>query len=150
MKKDEELTKKITEMIKETQLGKINWKVQGQTTEYNDVKSKPAVEEDGKKWLVDECYISYECEYKGETFVLITYEMIHSCGQEVNTNNLVFLPPLGVRFFDLSTLLPYTIEADAMVLYAIHNLWLLILELAKEKSSQVEVDMSPRELTIEE
>ena len=27
---------------------------------------------------------------------------------------MVFLPPLGIRYFDIHTLLPYAVEADQM------------------------------------
>ena len=76
--KNEELLRNITEMAKLTKEGKLNWKIVGQTTEYNQLSDKPLVNEEGIDWTVDECYISYECEYKGKDFLMITYEMIHS------------------------------------------------------------------------
>ena len=107
MKKEAELVKQLTDMAKDTKMGKIKWEVICQTTEYNDVDKKPKTEEDGVIWTVDECYVSYHCMYKGEEFLMITYEMMHTAGNQTKTTNLVFLPPLGIRYFDVHTLLPY-------------------------------------------
>ena len=93
MKKEDELLKELTDMVKETKKGQIKWKLSCQTTEYNDEAVKPTVTEDGITWTVDECYVSYECTYKGSDFVMITYEMIHTAGDKRQTTNLVFLPP---------------------------------------------------------
>ena len=95
MKKEDELLKELTDMVKETKKGQIKWKLSCQTTEYNDEAVKPTVTEDGITWTVDECYVSYECTYKGSDFVMITYEMIHTAGDKRQTTNLVFLPPLA-------------------------------------------------------
>ena len=48
MKKQDELLKQLIEMTKDTKAGKIAWEVICQTTEYNDVKTKPQVEEEGE------------------------------------------------------------------------------------------------------
>ena len=150
MKKQEELVKQLTEMAKETKSGKLHWDIICQTTEYNAPESKPTVEEDGIKWTVDECYVSYHCEYKGKEFLMITYEMIHSAGDKVKTTNLVFLPPLGVRYFDIHTLLPYSVETSQMLTYQVQTLWNLLLEMRKANSEQVSMDVSERILTIED
>lgn len=150
MKKEEELLRNLRDMTKETKSGKLCWKIVEQTTEYNSKESKPVVVEDGKEWLVDECYVSYNCEYKGTEFLMITYEMIHTDGDEIRTTNLVFLPPLGIRYFDLNTLLPYSVENSNMLSYEIHILWEILLSLGKMKSEQVNIDVQPRELTIED
>ena len=84
MKKEDELLKELTDMVKETKKGQIKWKLSCQTTEYNDEAVKPTVTEDGITWTVDECYVSYECTYKGSDFVMITYEMIHTAGETDN------------------------------------------------------------------
>ena len=149
MKSEKQLIKELTEIIKDTSKGKVKWKVQGQTTEYNELSLKPTVVEDGITWVVDECYISFECKYKGEDFVLITYEMIHTSDEQKKTTNLVFLPPLGVRYFDLRTLLPYSIEASQILTFEIHNLWMMLLDMYKKDPQSVDFDMGPRELTIE-
>ena len=75
--------------------------------------------------------------------------MIHTSDQQKKTTNLVFLPPLGVRYFDLRTLLPYSIEASQILTFEIHNLWMMLLDMYKKDPQSVEFDMGPRELTIE-
>ena len=64
---------------------------------------------------------------------MITYEMIKTAKQagsgenRVTSSNMVFLPPLGLRFFDLHTLLPYSVEVSNVLLDAIHRLWFCCL-----------------------
>lgn len=150
MKREEELLKQLSEMVKDTKMGKIQWDVKCQTTEYNDPESKPVVEDEDAVWTVDECYVSYYCEYKGKEFLMITYEMIHTAGSQIKTTNLVFLPPLGVRFFDIHTLLPYSVEANNMLTYQIHTLWEMLLEMHKANPNSVALDVTERVLTIED
>lgn len=149
MKKEQSLMRDLTDMVKETKSGRLKWKVICQTTEYNETTTKPTVIEDNITWVVDECYVSYECEYKGKTFLMITYEMIHSAEDKKKTTNLVFLPPLGIRYFDINVLLPYAIEADNILTFEIHQLWMLLIDMYKKDSSSVDLDVSPRELVIE-
>ena len=150
MKKPEELLKQLTEMTKDTKAGKVHWNIICQTTEYNEENTKPQVEEDGISWVVDECYVSYHCEYKGKEFLMITYEMLHTAGDKVKTTNLIFLPPLGVRYFDIHTLLPYSVDASQMLTYQIHTLWTLLLDMYKANPESVSMDVSERILTIED
>ena len=150
MKREDELVKQLTEMAKETKQGKIAWEVKCQTTEYNDPATKPQVEEDGCMWTVDECYVSYHCEYKGNEFLMITYEMIHTAGDSVKTTNLVFLPPLGIRYFDIHTLLPYAVENSNMLSYQVQSLWKLLVDMYKANPNSVNFDASERVLTIED
>jgi len=150
MRKEEELLKQLSEMTKDTKMGKIHWDVKCQTTEYNEPEKKPVVEEDGVFWTVDECYVSYHCEYKEKEFLMITYEMIHTAGDVVKTTNLVFLPPLGIRYFDIHTLLPYAVEASNMLSYQIQTLWTMLLDMYKANPSSVTMDVSERVLTIED
>lgn len=150
MKKKEELLRDITNMIKETKAGNLSWDVKCQTTEYNPAEEKPMEEIDGINWTVDECYVSYYCMYHGEEFLMITYEMIHTNGSEQKTTNLVFLPPLGIRFFDVHSLLPYAVETDQVLSYEVHMLWLTLLELHKSNSGLVSFDAQERMLTIED
>lgn len=150
MKKEEELIRSIPDMIKETKAGRLSWRVECQTTEYNKEEDKPKVTEDGVTYTVDECFVSYYCEYKGKEFLMITYEMIHSAGSQKNTTNLVFLPPLGIRVFELNALLPYAITADNMLTYHVHQLWLTLLEEQKSKPELIRIDATERKLTIED
>ena len=149
MKKESELQKQLSEMLKDTKMGKCKWEVICQTTEYNDLASKPQIEEDGILWTVDECYVSYHCEYKGTEFLMITYEMIHTAIDKVKTTNMVFLPPLGIRYFDVNTLLPYAVENNNILSYQIQSLWKLLLEMYKANPASVSLDVSERMLTIE-
>lgn len=150
MKKEDELLRDLTEMVKETNAGRIHWEVKCQTTEYNPAEEKLVVEEDGIPWTVDECYVSYYCEYKGREFLMISYEMIHTDADKQKTTNLIFLPPLGVRYFDIHTLLPYAVEASQMLTYEVHMLWLAILEAYKKYPDRITLDADGRKLTIEE
>ncbi|MBR4026188.1 MAG: hypothetical protein IKJ01_01350 [Lachnospiraceae bacterium] len=146
----EELLKQLTDMVRDTKLGKIHWEVKYQTTEYNDLKDKPTEESDGEVWTVDECFVSYYCEYKGKEFLMITYEMIHSAFRKQKTTNLIFLPLLGIRYFDVHVLLPYAVEASQMLIYQVHALWEILLEKYKKNPESVSFDVSPRVLTIKD
>ena len=91
-----------------------------------------------------------ECKYKNEDFLMITYEMIHTSGEEIQTTNLIFLPPLGIRYFDISVLMPYSVEASNILVYDVHTLWELLLRLKKSGSENIELVADARALTIEE
>ena len=54
MKKSAELLKKLPDLVKETKENKLQWKIEFQTTEYNDPSEKPTEQRDGKDWLLDE------------------------------------------------------------------------------------------------
>ena len=73
MKKEEQLLNDLTELIKETQKNKVDWKVDCQTTEYNDLQEKPVHEEDGERWIVDECFVSYHCMDQEKEFLFSFY-----------------------------------------------------------------------------
>ncbi len=149
MKKQDELMRELSDMIKETKAGKLRWKVECQTTEYNPAEEKPMVEEEGVNWAVDECYVSYFCEFRGKEFLMISYEMIHSAGEKKKTTNLVFLPPLGIRVFDIHALLPYAVEASQMLTYDVHMLWLTILEEYRKNPDNIKLLADGRKLTID-
>ena len=149
MQKSAELLKKLPDLVKETKENKLQWKIEFQTTEYNDPSEKPTEQIDGKDWLLDECFVSYHCEYKGKEFLLITYEQIASFEAKKKSYNLAFVPPLGNRFFDVDLLAPYAVELDQMLAYEIHMLWLTILEKLKEHSKNITIDVSPRDSAVE-
>lgn len=149
MKKSAELLKKLPDLVKETKENKLQWKIEFQTTEYSDPSEKPTEQIDGKDWLLDECFVSYHCEYKGKEFLLITYEQIASFEDKKKSYNLAFVPPLGNRFFDVDLLAPYAVELDQMLAYEIHMLWLTILEKLKEHSKNITIDVSPRDSAVE-
>lgn len=148
--KQEELSRKIAELIALTKDGKIRWSVEVQTTEANAISEKPVEVENGEEWTIDECYVSYYCKYREKEFCMITYELIKTAGEKVVTNNMVFMPPLGVRFFDLRTLLPHSIETSAVLLSQIHQLWELLLDMYKVDKSSLYLDVRPGTLVIED
>lgn len=148
--KQETLSHKLTECMKETKEGKIRWNVEVQTTEANDPMEKPVETENGVEWIVDECYVSYYCKYHGEEFCMITYELIKTADEKTKTSNMVFLPPLGMRFFDLRTLLPYSVETSPVLLEQIHQLWVLLLDMYKVDRGSLYLDVRPGKLTIED
>ncbi len=150
MKKQTELSHTLTELIRETKEGKIRWNVEVQTTEANDPAEKPVEQENGVDWTVDECYVSYYCIHKGKEFCMITYELIKTSEGRTTSSNMVFLPPLGVRFFDLRTLLPHSVEASAVLLDQIHHLWVLLLDMYKVDKSSIYLDVRPGMLRIED
>ena len=149
MKKETELMRELTELTKETRAGRIHWDIQYQTTEYNDPAQKPVEEEDGEKWIVDECFVGYHCIHHDKEFLLITYEQFYTCGDKKKSCNLIFLPPDGIRFFDVDVLAPYAVTADQMLVYEAHMLWPTILEVYKENPTLVKLDVTPRELVLQ-
>ena len=56
----------------------------------------------------------------------------------------------GVVYFDIDILLPYSVKASNVLTYEIHTLWVLLLDMYKKDKTSVLLDISPRELTIEE
>ena len=150
MKKPEELSHQLTEMYKETKEGKLHWSLQVQTTEHNEASKKPVEVEDGVSWTIDECYASYVCQYRGQDFCMITYELIKTAGGKVQTTNFLFLPPMGIRAFHLQTLLPYSIPISNVLANQIHNLWELLLQQYKADHTSVNLDVLRGTLTIED
>ena len=67
--KPEELLQTLVKMVKETETGKLKWRLTVQTTEGNE--EKYTVEEEGNVWIVDECYVSYDCTFQGKEFCKI-------------------------------------------------------------------------------
>lgn len=149
MKKETELMRKLTELSRETKEGKIHWDIQYQTTEYNDPAAKPVEEENGEKWIVDECFVGYHCVHRGEEFLMITYEQFYTCGDKKKSCNLIFLPPDGIRFFDVDVLASYAVMADQMLVYEAHMLWLTILEAYKADKDRVRLEVTSRELVLQ-
>lgn len=144
----EELKQTLAKMIKDTEAGKLKWRVNVQTTEGRE--DKYVVQEGDRAWIVDECYVSYDCAYRGEEFSMITYEMLKSCGAEVRTVNYIFLPPRGVRLFSLHTLLKYSVDADAVLIDRARALWEVLARLSKEGSGQVNLKVTEADVSIEE
>ena len=83
-------------------------------------------------------------------FLLISYEQIYTCGEKKKSCNLIFEPPFGVRFFDVDVLAPYALETDQMLVYEVHMLWLTVLEQYKKNPEQISMDVTPRELVLQD
>ena len=155
MKKQEEIVHEIEDMRGETKEGRIRWSEEDETTEEYPVEEKPVEQEDGQDRTIDECYVSYYCKYKGKDFCLITYEMLKTANSstgelKVKSSNMVFLPPLGMRFFDIHALLPYSIEVSNVLLDAIHRLWVMLLDMYKVDKGSIYLNVRPGTLTIED
>jgi len=150
LKLDNHFVQQIQNMIHDTKSGILHWQIDCSTTEYNATETKPVEVIEGKSYTVDECYVSYYTKYNDKEFLMITYEMMHQAKDDVKSMNLVFLPPLGNRFFDVSLLLPYAVEADQIVTYHIHMLWETILASYKANEGLVTLNVDPRQLTIED
>jgi hypothetical protein len=150
MKREESLLKELNGLYEETKEGHVTWNVAVQTTEHNPEEEKPKETEDGITWTIDECYVAYDCTHKGKDLHLITYEMIKTAGEQVATTNFVFLPEEGMRYFNLHTLLPYSVTASAPLLACIHNLWELLLKTYREHPERVHLTVTEGTLVIED
>lgn len=144
LKTSDKLLQQLQELTKETVAGKVNWEILCSTTEYNDEKEKQTKEIDGKTVTIDECFVSYFTRYFGNDFLMITYEQIENVGEEKQSLNLVFMPPLGIRYFDINALAPYAVEADQVLTYHIHQLWLNILERKKNGGEEIALEVEAR------
>lgn len=142
MRKEDELQHKMSDLLKETQAGRLVWDLQLKTTEYSDAAEKQTQEIDGETWTVDECFVSYHCLYRGGEFLMITYERICTNGPKSHSTNLIFLPPLGIRVFDLDRLAPYAVSANQLLTYSVHMLWLALLAEYKKNPEHVTLSVT--------
>ena len=69
---------------------------------------------------------------------------------KVHTTNMIFLPPLGIRVFQLPMLLPYAVQASGVLANQIHNLWELLLAMKKADPESVFMEVSAGKLVIED
>jgi hypothetical protein len=145
----EALNVMLTDMQKETEKGKLKWRLEVATSEYRDPAEKPTVEADGEIWTVDECYTAYNCEFRGEEFSMITYENIETAGEKTRSTNLVFLPPLAMRIFRLDELAPYAVETSAVLADRIHHLWETLLDMYSKDKNSVGMEVREMEVSLE-
>ena len=131
------LANTLDEMIRETKKGQLNWQLELQSTDGLQDSLKHRITEDGKEWVVDECFISFYCKFRGKDHLMITYEHIKRCGGQVRSDNLIFMPPLNVRYFDVGILSPYIVDANAVLLDKFHQLWMLVMDSYKKKDGRV-------------
>lgn len=138
----------LQELIKATEADFVEWDIKVSTSEYNDISEKPTQEIDGVNYIVDECFVSYYTNFQGKEFLMITYEQILSENGNQISNNLIFTPPMGNRFFDLTTLGPYAIECDQVLAFYIHNLWNMILDKKKLSSDKIKMTVDRRSVKL--
>lgn len=124
-----QLANSLDEMVKDTKRGHLSWSMQIETTDDLDAALKERLEQDGTEWLVDECFIEYTCAWKGQDFCMISYEHVLTHGDQTHMTGLIFLPPLGMRFFDVAELAPYAVTSDAYLMSKVHTLWETLMEL---------------------
>lgn len=139
MMSPEALTAKLEDMLKDTKNKRLKWRLEIETSEYEPEDQKIVVKEGDKEWLMNECYICFSCTYRGEDFAMITYEDIETCGKETRSLNMVFLPPIAMRLFDVNALAPYSITANAVLIAKIHTLYETLLALYKENNNNVDM-----------
>ena len=118
-----QLANSLDEMMRDTKRGHLSWNMQIETTDDLDASLKERLEQDGTEWLVDECFVEYACTWKGQDFCMISYEHVLTHEDQTRMTCLIFLPPLGMRFFDVAELAPYAVEADAYLTSKVHLLW---------------------------
>ena len=131
-----QLANSLDEMMKDTKRGHLNWSMQVETTDDLDASLKETFEQDGVTWLVDECFVEYACTWRGQDFCMISYEHVLTHEDQTRMTCLIFLPPLGMRFFDVAELAPYAIEADAYVSNKVHLLFEMLLSLYRTDPSR--------------
>ena len=119
----------LDELMKETKRGHLNWSMQIETTDDLDASLKEKLTQDGVEWLVDECFVEYSCTFKGQDFCMISYEHVLTHETQTRMTCLIFLPPLGIRFFDVAELAPYAVTADARLTGRVHMLFEMLLAL---------------------
>lgn len=144
--KAESLIVLLGDMQKETEKGKVKWRLEVATSEYRERDKKPTVEADGATWVVDECFVAYSCEFRGNEFSMITYENIETAEAKVRSTNLVFMPPVAMRIFRLDELAPYAVETSAVLADRVHRLWETLLNQHKQKPESVV--MNVREIEV--
>ncbi len=128
-----QLAHTIDELQKETKRGRLNWSMQIEATDDLDASKKEHLTRDGNDWIVDECFVEYSCVWKGQDFCMISYEHVLTCGPQTRMTCLIFLPPQGMRFFDVAELAPYAIEADAFITGKVHLLFEQLMELYRSE-----------------
>ncbi|MGN0485351.1 MAG: hypothetical protein ACI4HI_17570 [Lachnospiraceae bacterium] len=121
--KPELLANELRDMIRQTKDGRLNWNVEVDTTDAIPIEEKVHVQEEGRDWIVDECFTSFSCTYQKQEFCLITYEIVKKSGETVHSTNMAFLPPTFQRVFDLNLLVAHTIDLDRTLALCIHELW---------------------------
>lgn len=136
-----QLANSLDEMMKDTKRGHLSWNMQIETTDDLDASLKGTFEENGAEWLVDECFVEYSCTWKGQDFCMISYEHVLTHEDQTRMTCLIFLPPLGMRFFDVAELAPYAVEADVYLTSKVHMLWEMLMELYRTNPARCKLSV---------
>ena len=136
-----QLANSLDEMMKDTKRGHLSWSMQIETTDDLDASLKEKLEQDDVEWLVDECFVSYSCTWKGQDFCMISYEHVLTHENQTRMTCLIFLPPLGMRFFDVAELAPYAIESDAYLTSKVHMLWEQLMQQYRSGTGKVKIQV---------
>ena len=132
----------IDDRIKETKRGNLDWKMQIESTDDLSVDLKEKyIDENDKTWIVDECFVAYECLYKRQPFCMISYEHVLTCEDKTRMTCLIFLPPLGMRFFDVAELAPYAVDADPILGNKVHMLWEQLMQQYRSGTGKVKIQV---------
>lgn len=131
-----QLANTLDDMMKETRRGNLCWKMQIESTDDLDDELKEKFEKDGIQWVVDECFVEYTCTWRGADFCMISYEHVLTFEAQTRMTCLIFLPPMGMRYFDVAELAPYAVQADAYVSSKVHMLWEMLMELYRTDPSR--------------
>ena len=134
-----QLANSLDDMMKDTKRGHLSWSMQIETTDDLDASLKEKLEKDGTEWLVDECFVEYACTWRGQDFCMISYEHVLTHEDQTRMTCLIFLPPLGMRFFDVAELAPYAVAADAYLTNKVHQLWEMLLNLYRTEPSRCKI-----------
>lgn len=129
MMNEKQLANMLDDMMKDTKRGNLNWKMQIEATDDLDDDLKKRFKKDGIEWVVDECFVEYTCTWRGNDFCMISYEHVLSFEDQTRMTCLIFLPPMGMRYFDVTELAPYAVNADAYLSSKVHILWETLMEL---------------------
>ena len=129
MMNEKQLANMLDDMMKDTKRGNLNWKMQIEATDDLDDDLKERFKKDGIEWVVDECFVEYTCTWRGNDFCMISYEHVLSLEDQTRMTCLIFLPPMGMRYFDVTELATYAVNADAYLSSKVHILWETLMEL---------------------
>ena len=72
---------------------------------------------------------------------MISYEHVLTNEEQTRMTCLIFLPPLGMRFFDIAELAPYAVDADAYLTSKVHQLWEMLIGLYRTDPARCRISV---------
>ncbi len=139
MIKPKQLADKLDILIKETNKNGLKWKMQIETTDDLSEDLKEKLETEEGEYIIDECFVSYECTCQRQEFRMISYEHVMRRGDTTRMTALIFMPPEGLRYFDVAVMAPYAVDNSSMLSGKVHNLFDTLMKLHAAGSDQVSV-----------